>query len=200
MKAPNNLNASAFTEAVQQERRRTKEGESEDPTLFFDDIERECIRAIEEEKARAALEGEGLYVLAVSPWFSSQPLLRALGQIADGAAILTNCDKESRAPSKVRRQAFERIAPVPGGFAAPVSLFRGRGRGRRKAILHSKFMVICRGPELRPVRCLLGSFNFSQNSNNLEVMLSSAQPPLCKELLNEFRRLTNSKNCFKLSL
>ena len=65
----------------------------------------------------------------------------------------------------------------------------GKKRGRRRGLMHHKFLVGCEEGG-KPVRLLLGSFNFTNHALvNLENLVRLEHPPLAEAFRKEFTRL-----------
>ena len=145
--------------------------------VWFDEIERRIVEAIQDPAVR--------YVLCSSPWFSSQPILKALGK-KGGCSILTNRDGRVMKGSAVRNRAFEALKSIPNLDRVRVC---SKGRGRTKSIPHQKFLVML-GSNSRPLRCLVGSYNFSGGaSTNLEVVTFHKEERIANILGEEWKRV-----------
>ena len=144
--------------------------------MWFDGIEERLVAAIADPRVAS--------VVATSPWFSNQTVLRALAGLRGGCAIVTNVDKDMG--SKVRTQAFRRL-PKFKGFQRVRKL--SAGRGRQRAIPHQKCFVLLDDGE-RPFACVYGSWNCSGSAEtNLELMTHVDDAAVAAAMYDEWRRV-----------
>ena len=145
-------------------------------TIWFDGIEGRLVNALSDPRVAS--------VVACSPWFSNQTVLRAMAALRGGCAIVTNMDKDLN--SKVRTDAFRRLR-VFGGYERVRKI--SAGRGRLRAIPHQKCFVLLDDGG-RPFACIYGSWNCSGSAGtNLELMTHVEDAGVATAMYDEWRRV-----------
>lgn len=149
-----------------------------DLRVIFDGIEDCIVNSLGSETTAKA------YIM--SPWFTSQPILKTLVKHNVRVRAITNVDRAMK-KSKRRNDIFAKLTPCVG-FGGDRVRTLGRGKGRGKAIPHQKFVVLF-DEKSCATGVYAGSYNLSGNQENLEFMVYSSSPELCKVFTDEFERV-----------